>query len=113
MVGGVVIGVSAWVLLSFQTDSDHSTAEGAVSWGSLLLLGACGGLAGSLIDSWLGAVCQVMYRCRECGKEIEKSLHCHSKAERIRGASWMTNDAVNMISSFLGGAVCIVLYLLV
>ncbi|WP_282936747.1 DUF92 domain-containing protein [Paenibacillus sp. RC67] len=113
LVGGVVIGVSAWVLLSFQTDSDHSTAEGAVSWGSLLLLGACGGLAGSLIDSWLGAVCQVMYRCRECGKEIEKSLHCHSKAERIRGASWMTNDAVNMISSFLGGAVCIVLYLLV
>ncbi|WP_036745465.1 DUF92 domain-containing protein [Paenibacillus sp. UNC451MF] len=110
LAGGIVIGISAWALLYLQHGGEQSSVEGAVSWWGILLLGACGGLAGSLIDSWLGAVCQVMYRCKVCGKEIEKSLHCQTQAERIRGASFMTNDAVNMISSFLGGAICIALY---
>lgn len=109
LAGGLVIGVSAWVLLSIQTGTYKVGAGGAVSLIGLLVLGACGGLAGSLIDSWLGAVCQVMYRCSVCSNEIEKRLHCNTQAVRVRGAVWMTNDTVNMISSLLGGILCIAL----
>lgn len=107
--GGLTIGLSAW-LLQWPSGSAADEALGAGSLMTLLLLGAVGGLAGSLSDSWMGAVWQVMYRCPACGKETEKSRHCETAAERIRGASFMTNDAVNMISSLFGGALCIALY---
>ncbi|ULL14620.1 DUF92 domain-containing protein [Paenibacillus sp. H1-7] len=103
--GGLTIGVSAWLL----SLGEPAGTESVSPW-MLLLLGICGGLAGSLSDSWMGAVWQVMYRCPVCGKEIEKSRHCDTAAVRFRGASFMTNDTVNMISSLVGGAVCIVLY---
>ena len=109
LAGGIVIGVSAWALLQLQgAPGVGHTNEGSLT--GLVLLGALGGMAGSLIDSWLGAVCQVMYRCKVCGRELEKSRHCDTAAERIRGASVMTNDAVNLLSSCLGGAVCLMVY---
>jgi uncharacterized membrane protein len=54
-----------------------------------------------------------MYRCAHCSKEVEKSVHCDRDAFLIRGWPWMTNDAVNAISSIGGGAVAFVLFLLV
>ncbi|MCS7460190.1 DUF92 domain-containing protein [Paenibacillus doosanensis] len=111
LAGGIVIGLAAWLLLMLQPQGAAAEGEWA-SLGGMVLLAACGGLAGSLIDSWIGAVWQVMYRCPVCGKDIEKDRHCDSQAVRIRGASFMTNDAVNMISSLAAGALCMLLYLL-
>ncbi|UUZ93848.1 DUF92 domain-containing protein [Paenibacillus sp. P25] len=94
--GGLFIGAAAWALNAAAGVPHEARWAGFLP---LCLLGLGGGLVGSLTDSWLGAVCQVMYRCSVCGKEIEKSRHCGAAAARIRGASWMTNDAVNLISS--------------
>ncbi|CAG7650626.1 DUF92 domain-containing protein [Paenibacillus allorhizosphaerae] len=102
--GGLFIGAVGWLLLAQANGPEANYGIASSAWG-LVMMGLAGGLAGSLADSWLGAVLQAMYRCRVCGKEIEKNRHCDAAAVRVRGASWMTNDAVNAISSAFGGLV--------
>jgi uncharacterized protein (TIGR00297 family) len=108
--GGLVIGAAGWLFSlwgSLQAGGE-AALYGIGTFSGMLILGALSGMAGSLSDSWLGAVWQVMYRCPVCGKEIEKNRHCgDTQAVRIRGASFMTNDAVNVISSIIGGAVSV------
>ncbi len=112
--GGLLIGGTAWTLAALQPGAGAviGTAEPAFGLLPLLLIGVLGGLTGSLLDSWLGAVVQVMYRCTVCGKEIEKNRHCKAAAVRYRGLAWMTNDAVNGLSSLIGGAVAAAVSLL-
>jgi len=115
--GGLLIGASGWALSGGSLLPEAAAAsvpggEGAAALGILLLLGGLGGLLGSLADSWLGAVLQVMYRCPVCGRELEKSRHCDAAAVRTRGLAFMNNDTVNMLSSLLGGAVSAALYAL-
>lgn len=102
--GGLFIGGIAWLLFQVQPAAGGVFLADPYGLYSLLI-GLLGGLAGSLADSWLGAVVQVMYRCRICGKELEKSEHCQAAAEPIRGWTFMTNDAVNALSSAIGGLV--------
>lgn len=107
--GGFFIGAAAWWLMSFQSvQMVHETMFVSSFWG-LCTLGLIGGLIGSLADSWLGAVCQVMYRCSRCGQEIEKNRHCDAEAVPVRGLYFMTNDAVNALSSAFGGGVSVLL----
>ncbi|MBP1154734.1 MULTISPECIES: DUF92 domain-containing protein [unclassified Paenibacillus] len=106
--GGLFIGGTAWLLTLLSPQAFHGDAGSAAA---LCAIGLGGGLAGSLADSWLGAVCQVMYRCRVCGKEMEKNRHCEAAAVRIRGHEVMTNDTVNALSSLIGGVISLVLWL--
>ncbi|WP_159881614.1 DUF92 domain-containing protein [Paenibacillus puerhi] len=102
--GGMFIGIAAWILFTlFGSDGEDSVRAFGIM--ELLIIGLAGGLGGSLIDSWLGAVHQVMYRCRICGRDIEKNRHCEAAAVRVRGMKWMTNDAVNALSSLMGGLI--------
>jgi len=63
-----------------------------------------GGIAGSLVDSWLGATLQGIYYCPECKKETEKSpVHsCGAATELLRGKRWLNNDRVNMLCTLSG-----------
>lgn len=114
--GGLLIGASGWALGGWKLlpgdvpGLGSGIYEGALALLLLLLLGGLGGLIGSLADSWLGAVFQVMYRCPVCGQEIEKKRHCDTEAVRLRGPAFMTNDAVNLLSSLVGGACSVGLY---
>lgn len=105
--GGLFIGIVAWLLLLLSSQAPLGAFPSAAA---LCFIGLIGGLAGSLADSWLGAVCQVMYRCRVCGKEIEKNRHCEAAAVRIRGHELMTNDTVNVLSSTIGGVIALALW---
>lgn len=112
--GSLLIGGVAWL---FSTTAFGADAE---SFGSeffarhsdqgfaLLAVALLGGSAGALADSVIGAKWQVMYACSACGRQIEKAEHCGTAAKRIRGWTRMDNDAVNLISSALGGVAAVV-----
>ncbi len=70
---------------------------------SLALPIACGGVAGSLVDSILGATVQAQYSCSCCGKITERPVHCGARGTRTRGIAWMGNDAVNLACTISGG----------
>lgn len=68
-------------------------------------LATSAGLAGSLVDSLLGATVQARYRCPVCGVNTERRWHrCGAATERVGGWRWVENDAVNFASSLAGAA---------
>lgn len=113
LAGAAFIGAAAALLAGAPLAYGAAAAAAAppAPW-ALLAAAAAAGLAGALADSLLGASAQAMYRCAVCGGETERAEHCGAETRRVRGLSWMTNDAVNLLSSLLGGAAAVVLGLL-
>lgn len=72
------------------------------------------GLAGSFIDSFLGATVQVIYFCPTCHKETERHPYhsCGSGTTRIRGWKWLNNDWVNVACGAGGSVVALGLHAL-
>ena len=67
--------------------------------------GLAGGIVGMLGDSLLGATAQAIYYCDSCAAETERAVHrCGAPARRVRGLSWLGNNAVNFAGTGLGGA---------
>ena len=100
LAGGLLIGLAAGALAP------------SLLLGVALLMGAFGGLAGSLFDSLLGATVQQIYFCDVCGKETEKQQHCGKPTRPLRGWAWLNNDLVNLFASLAGGIVAAVTWLL-
>jgi len=94
--GSLLIGAGGWLLAEWS-GMDPSFLP-------YLAAGLTGGLVGAFADSILGASLQVMYRCQVCGRAVEVSRHCGKATVYHRGFRWLSNDAVNLISSLLGGA---------
>lgn len=90
--GAALIGASAVVL----SPEDNG----------LLLLGAItmAGLAGTTLDSILGATVQGIYYCRQCQKETERHpWHtCGTETRLVHGWRWLNNDWVNFACSLAG-----------
>lgn len=93
--GALLIGLSI-VLLPGETGYPAAAVIAAA---------AIGGVFGAFADSFLGATVQAMYRCTACGAETERTSHCGIATRRTRGFGFMTNDAVNMLSSAAAGLV--------
>ncbi|MBT2643790.1 DUF92 domain-containing protein [Bacillus sp. ISL-41] len=58
------------------------------------------GVAGSLLDTLLGAYLQAGFQCVRCHLPTEKMIHCSTPTKQISGFSRINNDAVNFISGF-------------
>lgn len=103
--GSLLIALSClicWPLTGF---------EGSLGWvvSAVVLFS---GLAGSLVDSLLGATIQAVYHCPVCDKETEKHpLHsCGTATQRVRGLAWLNNDWVNLFCT--AGAVILAITLI-
>lgn len=65
-----------------------------------------GGLAGSIVDSLLGATVQERRWCDRCAKATERAVHrCGTVTTWRGGWRWMTNDVVNLVATLTGGLV--------
>jgi uncharacterized protein (TIGR00297 family) len=70
------------------------------------------GLAGSFVDSALGATVQAIYYCPKCKKETERyPLHfCGTPTALHRGWHWLDNDWVNFLSATFSALLAVVLF---
>lgn len=64
----------------------------------VLIIIICGFL-GAFIDTILGAIIQVKYKCVKCGILTEQVYHCGSKTIKYRGMKIFNNDMVNFLSN--------------
>lgn len=101
--GGIFIGAAA--LLASYVDHSLSVSSGWSGWTAVIWIAAAAGWCGANADSVLGATIQSLYYCPVCGKELEASEHCGQPTLYKRGWRWLDNDAVNAISSLVGGCV--------
>lgn len=66
---------------------------------------------GMVIDSVLGSSIQALYKCPECGKTTEKSEHCGSNAELVKGLRIVNNSMVNLLSAVATAAIAVTIML--
>ena len=99
LAGAAVIGILA--LIVWPGDAGEMSIAAAASRLGLITLA---GLAGSFVDSWLGATVQAIYYCPNCAKETERHpLHtCGTPTRQIRGWRWLGNDGVNWMCAMSG-----------
>lgn len=85
-----------------------------IHW-SLILVVTLGGLAGSFVDSFLGATYQAIYFCPTCSKETERHPihHCGSATTWQHGWAWLNNDWVNFACALSGALIATGLWTLI
>ncbi|WP_227934982.1 DUF92 domain-containing protein [Alkalihalobacillus deserti] len=71
----------------------------------LLMILTLTGFIGHFIDSLLGAIWQVFYRCPTCLIETESKRHCGVETVRIKGIEWINNDIVNLACTVCGSLI--------
>jgi len=97
--GSLLVAITGFLLCPIEVKME-------VKLSGLILI-TVAGLAGSFIDSLLGATLQAVYWCPACRKETEQSpVHsCGTATELTKGYRWLNNDVVNGICTL--GAVVI------
>lgn len=81
----------------------------AAAWPRGVWLAAfIGGVVGALVDSLAGATIQERRRCNSCDALTEREIHsCGARTVHAGGASWMSNDAVNLVCAASGALAAI------
>lgn len=100
-IGAVVAGsflIALLAVASFTTPFDIPRLEAVF----------VGGIAGAVTDSLLGASVQSRRWCQQCARWTERRVHtCGFRSRHAAGLRWMTNDAVNLLATAVGGLVAV------
>lgn len=97
--GGVTLGGTLAEAAGACAVAGAAAALGIGPWWAI----AAGGFAGALADSLLGASLQELRYCPACERRCETNPHvCGAPTRLIRGAAWMSNDAVNACATAAG-----------
>jgi len=108
---GTLAAICGAALIAATTTSIVALERGA--WSLWLLPAALlGGIAGSMVDSLLGATVQAIYRAPGTRETERSSGRDGLRYPLLRGWRWMTNDMVNLLSSLIGGAIALGISLL-
>ncbi len=71
-----------------------------------------GGVAGALVDSFIGAIWQARRYCPRCDADTERSIHpCGTTTHITGGISWLDNDGVNLMSCAAGALAALLVVL--
>ena len=68
------------------------------------------GFFGSIFDSLLGSLLQVKFKCKICGRIVEREVHCSTKAVRYSGIPLVTNNTVNFLSTLFSAVIALIIY---
>ncbi len=78
---------------------------------SVIALCLVGGTFGALVDSFIGAAVQRKGYCVICLKPTEALKHCGERTKATRGAWYVENNVVNVLSTVAGGAASLAMLL--
>ncbi len=85
---------------------------GAINPTDMLII-TFAGFIGNVFDSLLGSLLQVKFKCRVCGRIVEKEEHCREKTEQYCGLRLINNDTVNFCGTLFAGMVASVCYIII
>ena len=108
MSGGVTI---AGTVAAFAGAGFIALVVWLLGWPARISVGAfVGGLAGSTLDSLLGATVQSRRWCPTCDRATERTVHdCGTPTQLGRGLAWFDNDVVNVLCGVAGGLLALVM----
>lgn len=102
---GTAASVAGAVFIALVSFAGNTSSDRRVSLAGAVLLA---GIAGSIVDSLLGATIQSRRWCETCQRETERQVHdCGALTKPRKGLALMNNDAVNFLSTVVGGLLAV------
>ena len=105
---GTLAGFVGSILISLFLFSANSS----IDW-LLVVISSASAFVGVMVDSAMGSLLQVKYKCKSCGIITEKEIHCGKLTEKHSGIEFFDNDVVNVTSGAVSAVVALLLSLLI